>query len=37
VVVSCLPKGDDVEAVIAFGGVGVKKLLLSFAKLVKLP
>jgi len=35
VVVSCAPKGNDSEVVTAFGGVGVKKLLLSFAKLEK--
>ena len=35
VVVSCTPKADDSEVVAAFGGVGVKKLLLSFAKLEK--
>jgi DNA helicase II / ATP-dependent DNA helicase PcrA len=35
VVVSCTPKPGDAEVVAAFGGVGVKKLLLSFAKLEK--
>lgn len=36
VVVSCQPVKDDKEVVVAFGsGVGVKKLLLSFAKLEK--
>jgi DNA helicase II / ATP-dependent DNA helicase PcrA len=33
IIVSCTPKKDDIELVVAFGGVGVKKLLLSFAKL----
>jgi DNA helicase-2/ATP-dependent DNA helicase PcrA len=33
VVVSCQPVRDDIEAVVAFDGAGVKKLLLSFAKL----
>ncbi len=37
VVVSCTPKPGDAEVVAAFGGVGVKKLLLSFAKLEKVP
>jgi DNA helicase-2/ATP-dependent DNA helicase PcrA len=37
VVVSCQPVKDDKEAVVAFtSGVGVKKLLLSFAKLEKI-
>jgi DNA helicase II / ATP-dependent DNA helicase PcrA len=36
VVVSCNPKGDDSEVVVAFGGVGVKRLLLSFARLEKI-
>jgi DNA helicase-2/ATP-dependent DNA helicase PcrA len=36
VVVSCQPVKDDIEAVVAFtSGVGVKKLLLSFANLEK--
>jgi DNA helicase-2/ATP-dependent DNA helicase PcrA len=36
VVVSCQPVKDDTEVVVAFGsGVGVKKLLLSFARLEK--
>ncbi|MDP2916319.1 MAG: UvrD-helicase domain-containing protein [Dehalococcoidia bacterium] len=35
VVVSYQPVKDDKEAVIAFNGVGVKKLLLSFARLEK--
>ncbi|MFC1875578.1 ATP-dependent helicase [Chloroflexota bacterium] len=34
-VVSCHPVGDDSEVVVAFRGVGVKKLLLSFARLEK--
>ncbi|HKZ50376.1 MAG TPA: 3'-5' exonuclease, partial [Dehalococcoidia bacterium] len=37
VVVSCTPKGDDQEVVVAFEGVGVKKLLLSFAALMPVP
>jgi hypothetical protein len=37
VVVSCQPVKDDKEVVVAFtSGVGVKKLLLSFAKLEKI-
>ncbi len=35
VVISCTSKGTDNEVVVAFNGVGVKKLLLSFAKLEK--
>jgi len=35
VVVSCQPTKDDIEAVVAFDGAGIKKLLLSFAKLEK--
>jgi DNA helicase II / ATP-dependent DNA helicase PcrA len=35
IVVSCTPKPGDAEVAVAFGGVGVKKLLLSFAKLEK--
>jgi len=35
IVVSCTPKAGDSEVVAAFGGMGVKKLLLSFAKLEK--
>ena len=35
VVVSCQPVKDDMEAVVVFKGVGIKKLLLSFAKLEK--
>jgi DNA helicase II / ATP-dependent DNA helicase PcrA len=35
VVVSCNPKGSDSEVVVAFNGVGIKKLLLSFARLEK--
>ncbi len=36
IVVSCSPKSDDNEVVVAFSGVGIKKLLLSFAKLEKM-
>ncbi|MFC2063409.1 hypothetical protein ACFLS8_05670, partial [Chloroflexota bacterium] len=36
VVVSCQPAKEDYEAVVAFGGAGVKKLLLGFARLEKL-
>jgi len=36
VVVSCQPVKDDVEAVVVFDGIGLKKLLLSFAKLEKI-
>jgi DNA helicase-2/ATP-dependent DNA helicase PcrA len=35
VVVSCQPVRDDSEVVVAFRGMGVKKLLLSFARLEK--
>ena len=35
VVVSCQPAKDDKEVVVVFNGVGIKKLLLSFAKLEK--
>ena len=35
-VVSCQPIKNDAEAVVAFNGIGVKKLLLSFAKLEKI-
>ena len=35
VVVSCLPVQDDDEVVVAFSGLGVKKLLISFAGLEK--
>ncbi|MEE9583222.1 MAG: hypothetical protein V3W01_00990, partial [Dehalococcoidales bacterium] len=35
VVVSCQPVRDDSEVVVAFRGMGVKKLLLSFARLAK--
>jgi len=35
-VVSCQSVRDDVEAVVVFDGVGIKKLLLSFAKLEKI-
>jgi len=35
VVVSCQPVNDDAEVVVVFDGVGLKKLLLSFAKLEK--
>jgi len=36
VVVSCQPVRNDAEAVVVFDGVGIKKLLLSFAKLEKI-
>ncbi|MBN1190487.1 MAG: UvrD-helicase domain-containing protein [Dehalococcoidales bacterium] len=36
VVVSCSPRAGDSEVTVAFNGAGVKKLLLSFAKLDKL-
>jgi DNA helicase-2/ATP-dependent DNA helicase PcrA len=36
VIVSCVPKAGDIEIVVAFANVGVKKLLLGFAKLEKL-
>ena len=36
VVVSCQPVNGDSEAVVAFDGVGIKKLLLSFARLEKI-
>jgi DNA helicase-2/ATP-dependent DNA helicase PcrA len=35
VVVSCQPVKDDAEVVVVFDGVGIKKLLVSFAKLEK--
>ncbi|MFC1931822.1 hypothetical protein ACFLXJ_06460 [Chloroflexota bacterium] len=35
VVVSCKAVKDDAEAVVAFDGAGIKKLLLSLAKLEK--
>ena len=35
IVVSCKPVKDDTEVVIVFKGAGIKKLLLSFAKLEK--
>ena len=35
VVVSCKPLNDDKEVVVAFDGAGIKKLLLSFARLEK--
>jgi DNA helicase-2/ATP-dependent DNA helicase PcrA len=34
-IVSCTPKKGDTELTVAFNGVGIKKLLLSFAKLEK--
>ena len=36
VVVSCRPVRDDAEVVAVFHGVGLKKLLLSFAQLEKM-
>ena len=36
VVVSSVPRGDDCEVVVAFTGVGLKKLLQSFARLEKI-
>jgi len=36
IVVSCKPVKDDVEVVVAFDGAGIKKLLLSFARLEKI-
>ena len=36
VVVSCQPVKNDAEVVVAFDGVGVKRLLLSFARLEKM-
>ena len=36
IVVSCTAKSSDSELVVAFSGAGVKKLLLSFARLEKL-
>ena len=35
VVVSCQSVKDDVEIMVVFNGMGLKKLLLSFAKLEK--
>ena len=35
VVISCQPVKNDAEVVVAFDGTGIKKLLLSFAKLEK--
>ncbi|MBA7641193.1 ATP-dependent DNA helicase PcrA [subsurface metagenome] len=35
IVASCQPVGDDAEVVVVFDGVGIKKLLLSLAKLEK--
>jgi len=35
IVVSCRPVKDDAEVVVAFDGAGIKKLLLSFARLEK--
>jgi len=36
VVVSCQPVKNDAEVVVAFDGAGVKRLLLSFARLEKM-
>jgi len=36
IVVSCKPVKDDAEVVVAFDGAGIKKLLLSFARLEKI-
>jgi DNA helicase-2/ATP-dependent DNA helicase PcrA len=36
VIVTCTFRGDDTELVVAFNGAGLKKLLLSFAKLEKI-
>ena len=36
IVVSCKPVKDDTEVVVVFKGAGIKKLLLSFAKLEKI-
>ncbi|MBA7715168.1 ATP-dependent DNA helicase PcrA [subsurface metagenome] len=36
IVVSCKPVKDDVEVVVVFDGAGIKKLLLSFARLEKI-
>jgi DNA helicase II / ATP-dependent DNA helicase PcrA len=36
VIVSSTPKGGDLELVVAFSGAGIKKLLMSFAKLEKI-
>jgi DNA helicase-2/ATP-dependent DNA helicase PcrA len=35
IIVSCNPRSGDNEIVVAFSGVGIKKLLQSFAKLEK--
>jgi DNA helicase-2/ATP-dependent DNA helicase PcrA len=35
-VVSCKPMDGDSEVTVAFPGLGIKKLLLSFAKLEKI-
>jgi len=35
IVVSCQPVKNDAEVVVAFGGAGVRRLLLSFARLEK--
>ena len=35
VIISAHPVSGDMEAIVAFKGVGVKKLLLSFARLEK--
>jgi len=36
IVVSCKPVKDDVEVVVVFKGIGIKKLLFSFARLEKI-
>jgi DNA helicase-2/ATP-dependent DNA helicase PcrA len=36
IIISCVSKGNDSEVVVAFNGAGIKKLLLSFARLEKM-